>query len=117
MTILLRGQIRRGISLEPALGRIDTSVKLSAGIWRAFAPTWDMVMGYKHGTVSEAQYTAQYRDILDRVPETVWAQLATYPQATVFCFCRDEWFCHTHVLIDYAIARWPERFSDGRVPL
>jgi hypothetical protein len=114
MTTLTRAQISRSILIDPAHGVIDTSVKTSRGPWRAFAPTWAMVLGFKNGQVSETEYTAQYVEILNRVPETVWSQLAALPVATVCCYCRDTWFCHTHVLIDYAVRRWPGRFTDGR---
>lgn len=108
MTRLTRAQIQAGV-----LG-LDTTVKSSTGLGRAFAPTWDMVMGYKRGTLSDAQYTEQYIHILDRVPASVWDQLAAAPAQTVLCYCRAGIFCHTHLLIAYAVRRWPERFSDGR---
>lgn len=108
MTILTRAQIRRGVE------GIDTTVKSAHGIWRAFAPRWDMVMGYKNGTLSEAQYTAQYHEILARVPCAVWQALENGERQTLLCYCRDGWFCHTQLIIDYAVRQFPERFADGR---
>lgn len=108
MTRLMRAQIRAGVQ------GLDTTVKSSTGLGRHFAPTWDMVMGHKRGQISDAQYTEQYLRILDQVPATAWNQLATQAALTVLCYCRDSAYCHTHVLIEYAVRRWPERFSDGR---
>jgi hypothetical protein len=108
MTILRRAQIRPGVQ------GIDTTVKSAHGIWRAFAPTWDMVMNHKARTISDAQYTERYVRILDQVPTSVWDQLATQPAQIVLCYCRETIFCHTHLLIEYAITHWPDRFSDER---
>lgn len=109
MTRLDRAQIRRGQH------GLDTTVKSSTGLGRLFAPTWDMVMGHKQKRVSDAEYTAQYLRILDRVPASAWDQLAAQPIQTVLCYCSDlAPFCHTHLLIAYAVEHWPDRFSDGR---
>ncbi|HBP88747.1 MAG TPA: hypothetical protein DD706_13735, partial [Nitrospiraceae bacterium] len=107
MTILRRAQIGKA-------GGIDTTVKSAKGIWKAFAPTWAMVMGVKDGQTSETQYTDQYQTILANVKAEVWDALAQQEQATLLCYCRDGWFCHTHLIIDFAVKQWPERFCDGR---
>lgn len=108
MTILTRAQLRPGIK------GIDTTVKFAKAPWRTFAPTWPMVLDLKSGTLSEAGYTELYTQILDRVPVAVWDLLAEEDTHTILCLCRDSWFCHSHVLIEYAVAHWPERFQDGR---
>ena len=46
MTVLTRGQIKPGV-----IG-IDTTVKSAIGLWRSFAPTWSMVMGWKRGELT-----------------------------------------------------------------
>lgn len=107
MTILRRAQIGKAEG-------IDTTVKSAKGSWKAFAPTWAMVMGVKEKRMTEAQYAEQYLAILANVHAHVWAELANQEQATLLCYCRDGWFCHTHLIIDYAVKQWPERFSDGR---
>ncbi|RMH36692.1 MAG: DUF488 family protein [Nitrospirae bacterium] len=107
MTVLKRAQIGKAAG-------IDTTVKSASGIWKAFAPTWDMVMGIKHGTLSEAEYRARYAAILERVPAQVWDKLAERDEAILLCYCRDGWFCHTHLIIDFAVRNWPDRFQDGR---
>jgi uncharacterized protein YeaO (DUF488 family) len=108
MTIVRRAQIRPGVQ------GTDTTVKSAQGPFRALAPTWDMVMGYKNKTLSEAAYTKQYQAILQRVPDQVWETLAAQPEVLLLCYCRDGWFCHTHLIIEHLIERWPERFIDGR---
>lgn len=62
MTRLRRAQIRPG-----AIG-IDTTVKSAQGIWRAFAPRWDMVLGYKNGTLNWQDYCAHYAQISPACP-------------------------------------------------
>jgi hypothetical protein len=42
---------------------VDVTVKSAEGFARSFAPSWSMVMGYKNGTLTEAQYTEQYMKI------------------------------------------------------
>ena len=108
MTVLTRGQIRPGV-----IG-IDTTVKSASGLLRSFAPTWQMVMGWKRGSLTWEQYAAQYRAILTRVPDVVWNILAARPEARLLCYCRDGVPCHTHLIIEYAVATWPDRFRDGR---
>lgn len=108
MTVLTRGQIRPGV-----IG-IDTTVKSATGLWRYFAPTWPMVMGWKRRALTWDQYAAQYRAMLTRVPDVVWNTLATQPEARLLCYCRDGVPCHTHLIIEYAVATCPDRFRDGR---
>jgi hypothetical protein len=46
---------------------VDVTVKSAKGFARSFAPTWKMVMGYKNGMQTEAQYTEKYVEILGAV--------------------------------------------------
>jgi hypothetical protein len=107
MTVLTRGQIRPGV-----VG-IDTTVKSASGLWRSFAPTWPMVMGVKRGASTWEQYAAKYRAILTRVPDVVWNTLAAQPDARLLCYCRDGLACRTHLIIEYAVGIWLDRFRDG----
>ena len=116
---LTRAQMSTGYGL-------DTTVKSALDYGRAFAPTWDMVMSYKRGVLSEEHYIDQYVAILDRIPDpradkslgNPWRQLWAAGQQTggmtLLCYCHDGHYCHTHTLIDYATTRWPEAFEDGR---
>ena len=105
MVKLTRAQIRPGVK------GVDATVKSAVG----FAPTWKMVMGYKNGTLTEAQYTEQYMKILDAVSVEAWrwlyAQAAEGGEVTLLCYCRDEWFCHTRLIIQYATEKYPKAFS------
>jgi uncharacterized protein YeaO (DUF488 family) len=108
IVLLSRSQIKRG-----TIG-VDVTVKSSTGIARSFAPTWDMVTGYKKGSISETEYTAKYISILDKVTVESWRWLykhASDGQITLLCYCRDKWFCHTHILIDYACKKYPQAFK------
>ena len=96
MVKLSRAQIRPGVK------GVDVTVKSAVGFARSFAPTWKMVMGYKNGTLTEAQYTEQYMKILDAVSVEAWRWLyaqAVNGEVVLLCYCRDGWFCHTHLII------------------
>ena len=66
---------------------IDISVKSSRGQCRACAPTWDMIMGHKRRDLSDEEYIARHRPILDRVQLAVWTTLAATPTYTFLCYC------------------------------
>ena len=100
MVKLTRAQMRPGVK------GVDVTVKSSKGFARSFAPTWKMVMGYKNGTLTEAQYTEQYMKILGAVSVEAWRWLyaqAVNGEVVLLCYCRDgEWttiFCHTHLIM------------------
>ncbi len=109
MVILTRAQIRPGVK------GVDVTVKSARGLARSFTPTWKMVIGYKNGTLTEADYTEQYMKILDGVSVEAWrwlyAQAAEGGEVVLLCYCRDEWFCHTQLLIDYGCEKYPKAFS------
>src|SRR5512145_1067483 len=108
MIKLTRAQIRPGVK------GVDVTVKSAVGFARSFAPTWHMVMGYKNGTLTEGQYTEQYMKILNAVSVEAWRWLyaqAVNGEVTLLCYCRDGWFCHTHLLIDYACKKYPKAFT------
>ena len=114
MVKLSRAQIRPGVK------GVDVTVKSAKGFARSFAPTWSMVMGYKNGTLTEAQYTEQYMKILGAVSVEVWRWLHTQAvngEVVLLCYCRDKdasgnrVFCHTHLITDYAVEKYPKAFS------
>ena len=117
MVTIRRAQLKRG-----SVG-VDVTVKSAQGWARAFAPSWSMVMGHKDGKLSDEQYTTLYLAILRKAPLAAWYWLerqAVNGELTVLCYCRDfdasgqRVFCHTHLLIDYAVERFPDLFADGR---
>lgn len=80
---------------------IDTTVK--SGI-QAFAPTWEMVMGHKAKTISDEDYTQQYRDLMLRsymTNQTVWMGLLEKEKIAIACYCNPDKFCHRHLLVKY----------------
>jgi hypothetical protein len=108
MVKLTRAQIRPGVK------GVDVTVKSAKGYARAFSPTWPMVMGYKNGTLTEAQYTEQYLKILDAVSVEAWRWLyaqAVNGEVVLLCFCRDGQFCHTRLITQYATEKYPKAFS------
>lgn len=91
------GQWRKVRKLEVEL--IDTTTKSGNP---AFAPGWDIVLPYKAGEITEAQYTAIYmeRMALSRVQNTAdWDAVVALDRAAIACFCRAGKFCHRHLLI------------------
>ena len=114
MVKLTRAQIRPGVK------GVDVTVKSAKGFARSFAPSWRMVMGYKNGTLTEAQYTEQYMKILNAVTVEAWRWLyaqAVNGEVVLLCYCRDvdaqgrRLFCHTHLIADYATEKYPKAFS------
>ena len=110
--ILARAPMTRRLC-EP--NPLDVTVKSAKGWASMLAPTWTMVRGYKDGTLSEADYTVAYREILKRkVPLVIGHLRLGVPAITFLCYCPDGAFCHTHLLIDLLCEHYPEDFEDGR---
>ncbi len=91
--------------------RVDITVKGQDPRWKAFAPTWDMVMGTKNGTVSEAEYIKRYVAILGRVPVDTWDALLKMHEATFVCFCGKQNFCHRNILVHHMTQSLGDRIS------
>lgn len=95
-----------------AVNPLDATVKSSKTLGRKFAPTWTMVMGYKSGVLSEEVYTTQYIEKLDKVYwPTVIEELTKSEHITFLCYCKDDTFCHTYLLIDYLIGHFGDNFK------
>jgi len=83
--------------------RLDITVKSGD---RAFAPTWDMVMGHKRGEISDAQYTAMYLSMMRRSyhdNKVSWQELVARDSVTLVCFCRPGAFCHRVLLAEILV--------------
>jgi len=98
---------------------LDVTVKSSSSWASAFAPTWEMVSGHKDGSLSDREYERLYTSILDQVGEEPFRKLYEHgvdkgSRLTLLCYCPGGKFCHTHLLIDYAVKRYGSWFSDGR---
>lgn len=84
--------------------RYDITVK--GGVAKAFSPSWDMVMGYKNGTVSEEEYVARYTLMMatSRLNHSKeWEELLAMDEVTLVCFCANGSFCHRHILADILV--------------
>lgn len=83
--------------------RLDITVKSSTGFGRNFAPTWDMVMGTKKGTMSVETYIQKYFDIIWSRPDEMarLALMAKVQDVTLVCFCGVGQFCHRILLAKY----------------
>ena len=79
---------------------MDITVK--SGI-KMFAPTWDMVMGYKDGRISEEEYTEMYYNLMRqsyRTNREEWDKELSREKLVLFCYCKAGEFCHRLLLKD-----------------
>lgn len=93
--------------------RMDITAKSAEGYAKWFAPLWEMVVAHKSGAVDDETYARRYIRILNRVPH-LSHKLEEYGESgeiTFVCFCPDGKFCHTHILINYLVDRFPDKFS------
>lgn len=77
---------------------LDTTVKSGDPV---FAPTWDMVLGYKQGTITEEQYTEQYKRLMEiswQLHETRWLEVLDTDRLVLGCYCAPGAFCHRRLL-------------------
>lgn len=113
MTTLYTAQFRYRYCPE----RIDITVKSKDPLWGVFAPSWEMVMGYKNGTMSADEYTQRYIEIVERIiqtnPNGVLDKLSKMQEAIFVCFCRSGDFCHRLILARHLSQRFPAYFQYG----
>ena len=84
-------------------GGLDITVKSGN---KAFAPTWDMVMGHKRGTVSDAEYVERYYALMRRSyreHRAAWDELLSQDEATLLCYCAKGKFCHRTLLAEILV--------------
>lgn len=89
--------------------RLDITVKGQDDLGRHFAPTWDMVMGVKKGTMSEDEYVQKYCQIIDKAPVSILKRLFEFADKhgsiTLVCFCQEYAFCHRNILARILVDR------------
>ena len=82
-----------------------------------------MVTGHQNHSMDNSTYTQMYHAILKGIPLEVWAKLEEMQVGgtlTLLCYCADEnhdggrKFCHTNLLCDFMLKRWPKHFLDIR---
>jgi uncharacterized protein YeaO (DUF488 family) len=74
---------------------------------KVFAPTWDLVMGYKKGRISEAEYRRQYIALMRvsyREHKARWLEVLAMPEVTLCCYCKPGHFCHRTILAELLAA-------------
>jgi len=82
---------------------VDITVKSGNPI---FAPTWQMVMGIKKGTMTEDEYTEKYLAIMDSHEEEYldWLEESAGQQIALVCYCPEGAFCHRLLLKEHLLA-------------
>lgn len=79
---------------------VDTTVQ--SGSARIFAPTWDIVTGYKGGEYGEEQYTHEYHALMRasyQKHQKKWdGFLMMEEPLAIACYCSPGQFCHRHLL-------------------
>ncbi len=93
---------------------LDVTVKSATEFGKLFAPTWEMVIGYKQERFSAEKYTKQYLSLLDQLPveafRALWHFGKEAGEITFICYCPNNTFCHTHILINYLVGRFRKGF-------
>jgi len=91
-----------------ATGALDITVKGQDPVGKIFAPTWDMVMGVKNGTMTQETYIHQYLQILANIPLSYPDQLAkitTSSKIVLLCYCAQYNFCHRNLASAWLVDR------------
>lgn len=103
MIILSRAQIHKNEG-------IDTTVRANIPF---ISPDWEHVLKFKSKQIIEEQYRIWYVNRLASNSQFVhdWAKNFNKDELVFLCYCRDTEFCHTHLLIDFLITKWPTEFK------
>lgn len=79
--------------------RMDITVKGGS----VFGPVWNMVMGYKDGSISEEVYTEMYYDLMRTLyidDKAAFQNVCDMEEVTFCCYCPAGAFCHRYLLAD-----------------
>jgi len=99
--------------------RLDITVSKRNNTWgRAFAPTRDIVMGHKNGTLSDKGYTEQYHAMMNtsiKLNVVNWHHLLTLKRVTFVCFCPPDKFCHRVILANIVQVLSPDNKYHGEI--
>lgn len=109
----------------PGKDRLDITVKGNNISGKIYAPTWNMVQGVKNKTITEAEYTKQYYELLverwNKSKEFV--EYTTYivntfggikEDITIVCFCPSGSFCHRYLLVKFLQYNWAIEYGGER---
>jgi uncharacterized protein YeaO (DUF488 family) len=89
---------------------LDTTVKSGD---KTFAPNWNIVMGVKHGRITPAEYTKEYRKMMEESYEKKyfrWEEVLALEKIILACYCRSDNFCHRYLLKDLLIEYGQARY-------
>lgn len=109
----------------PGKDRLDITVKGNDAAGKIYAPTWQMVQGFKNKTITEEEYTSQYYNILierwnksedfrNRITSLVNLFGKTNEDMTLVCFCSADTFCHRYLLIQFLQHNWAIEYGGER---
>jgi uncharacterized protein YeaO (DUF488 family) len=78
--------------------KLNVSIKSGNKI---FAPSWEIVMSYKNGKITEEQYTLAYHNMMEisyKRNRTDWEDLLSKEEVVLCCYCSAGTFCHRLLL-------------------
>jgi hypothetical protein len=109
--------------------RIDITVKGGDIAGKLWAPTWDMVNGWKKGNITNEQYSQKYYELLTER----WNASVDFCQSTLrlvdmvngtkempardvtfVCFCPPGTFCHRYLLVAWLQHNWNCQYGGER---
>lgn len=82
---------------------------------RTFAPTWDMVLKYKAGELTTAEYMGHYRRLMlmsQDLYDIRWREIMGKDQIALACYCKPGAFCHRLLLKDMLMELWHAEGED-----
>ena len=89
------------INYSGNIKKIDITRK-SASRYKAIAPTWDMVIRYKDGSLSEKDYKIAYTKIMNSCKQMIKVMLEESGNSCVLvCYCPKDTFCHRILLAKF----------------
>jgi len=85
------------------INRFDITVKTGV---KTFAPTWEIVMGYKSNSITKEQYTEKYIIKMRQSYKNnrdLWEWLLKQKEVVLVCFCKSGDFCHRVLLANILV--------------
>lgn len=89
---------QRRLAIKQDIPLLDITVKSGDPV---FAPTWEMVLEYKSGRLSEMEYTRLYSEMMRKswtINRSRWLEVCQMEQVAISCYCTNGIFCHRHLL-------------------
>ena len=103
-TLITTGRVQHAAMWKKQGWSVIDATRKSAKKAKTLAPSWDMIMGYKKGTMTEEEYTRRYAQIMKRSQQerrAAWENTLRDKEAfVILCYCREDEFCHRHLLAE-----------------